>query len=130
MPNGNGARSAGEIVEDVLRDVREIVRGEVRLARAEMMEKVRRSGLAGAYLGGAAVVGLLSAGCFAAMCIALLALVMPVWLAALVMWVLFMCAAGAAFYMGREKLKNIEPVPQRTVQTVKDNLQWAKQRMT
>jgi len=75
-----GERSAGEIMQDVVRDVGEVVRGEVRLARAEMSEKARQAGKAGGFFGGAAVCGLMAVAAMVAAAIAGLALVMPLWL--------------------------------------------------
>jgi hypothetical protein len=123
-----GERSAGEIMQDVVRDVGEVVRGEVRLARAEMSEKARQAGKAGGFFGGAAVCGLMAVAAMVAAAIAGLALVMPLWLAALIMGVLLACIAGAMFAGGRAKMKEIQPVPERTVQTIKDDVQWAKHR--
>jgi len=125
-----GERSAGEIMQDVVRDVGEVVRGEVRLARAEMSEKARQAGKAGGFFGGAAVCGLMAVAAMVAAAIAGLALVMPLWLAALIMGVLLACIGGAMFAGGRAKMKEIQPVPERTVQTIKDDVQWAKQRTT
>ena len=76
----------------------------------------------------AAAAGLLAGGCFATACIAALALVMPVWLAGLIMGILFGAVAGVAFVIGRKRLEDVEIVPQQTVQTVKDDIEWAKQR--
>ena len=47
-----GERSAGDIIQDVMRDVSEVVRGEVRLAKAEVNEKVSQAGKAGGISGG------------------------------------------------------------------------------
>lgn len=130
MPNGNEERSPGAIVQDVLRDVGDIVQGEIRLARAEIGEKAKKAGKAGGYFGGAAVCGLLAGMSFTACGIAALALAMPVWLAALLMGVFLVCIAAAAYAGGRAKLKTVDPVPERTVETMRENIQWAKHRTT
>jgi len=130
MPIGTGERSPGDIVQDMLRDMSEIMRGEIRLARAEMLEKAQKGGKAGGLFGAAAVGGLLAAMALVTCCIAALAIVMPLWLAALIMGVLLALAACGAFLAGRKRFRSINPVPERTVATVKENLQWAKHRMT
>jgi hypothetical protein len=38
------------------------------------------------------------------------------------------CIGGAAYAGGRAKLRRVTPVPERTVQTIKDDVEWAKQR--
>jgi membrane glycosyltransferase len=123
-------RTAGEIMQDVLRGIGDVVRGEVRLARAELGEKARRFGAAGGWLGAAALSGLMAFAALVAAGIAALALAMPLWLAALLMAVFLACIAAAAYAGGRAKLKQIDPVPEQTVQTIKDDIEWAKHRTT
>jgi hypothetical protein len=119
----------GEIVQDILRDIQNMIRGEIRLARAELGEKARHAGKAGGMLGAAVLCGLLAAGCFVAACIAALALAMPIWVAALIMTVLLAAIGGACFAAGRTRLRQVDPVPRQTVQTLKDDVEWAKHRM-
>jgi len=123
-------RPASEIMQDVVRDVGEVVRGEVRLARAEMSEKVGKAGKAGGFFGVAAVCGLMATASLVGAAIAGLALMLPVWASALIVGVLLACIGGAAYAGGRSKLKAIDPVPEKTVQTIKDDVQWAKHRTT
>jgi len=125
-----GERSTGEIMQDVIRDVGEVVRGEVRLAKAEMVETARNAGTAGGFFGGAAVCGLMGVAALVVAAIAGLALLMPLWAAALIMGVLLACIGGAMYAGGRSKLKEVHPVPEKTVQTIKDDVQWAKHRTT
>jgi protein-S-isoprenylcysteine O-methyltransferase Ste14 len=128
MANTTGERSAGDIVQDVLRDVGEIVQGEIRLAKAELREQAGRAGQAGGLAGGAAVCGLLAGGCFAATCIAAMALAMPVWLASLLMCIFLVCAGAACYAGARARFKQIDPVPERAVRTAKETVEWAKNR--
>jgi protein-S-isoprenylcysteine O-methyltransferase Ste14 len=119
-------RSMGEIVQSILRDIQDVLRSEFRLARAEMTEKAQRAGKAGALIGGAAVGGLLAAAAVVATCIAALALVVPVWLASLIMTVVLGCVAAVCFFAGRAKLRRLSPVPEQTVETLKEDVEWAK----
>jgi Flp pilus assembly protein TadB len=125
-----GERSAGEILQDVLADVGQIVRGEIRLARAEIRQKAAKAGKAGGLLGGAAFCGLFAGACLVAACVAALALAMALWLAALVVAVLLGCGAVICFTAARSRFRRIDPVPELTVQTAKDTLEWAKHRTT
>lgn len=117
-----------DLVRNVLDDVSRLVRAEITLARTELKETARQVVRPGAVLAGAAIAGLLAAACFVATSIAALALVMPVWLGALVIGILLAIVAGAGFALGRTKLKGVDLVPQQTVQTIRENLQWAKDR--
>lgn len=121
-------RSLGEIVQDVLRDIQEVMRSELRLARTEMADKARQTGKAAGMLGGAAVVGLMALACLVVAAVAALALAMPVWLAALIVGLLLGIAGGVAYAAGRAKLRRVTPVPEQTVQTLKDDVEWARQR--
>ncbi|MBZ5580831.1 MAG: phage holin family protein [Acidobacteriia bacterium] len=121
-------RSLGEIVQDILRDMQNVIRSELRLARTEMTEKARRAGKAGGLLGAAAVSGLFAAACLVVTCIAALALAMPVWLAALLTAIFLACIAGACYAGGRSRLRKVNPVPEQTVQSVKEDIEWARQR--
>ena len=122
-------RSTGDIMQDVVHDFGDIVRAEMRLARAELIETAGRAGKAAGMMGGAAVSGLLAGMCLAATGIVLLAMIMPLWLAALIMAVILLLAAGAMFAMGRTQFGEINPKPERTVQTLKEDIEWAKHRV-
>jgi len=123
-------RSTGEILRDIARDFQDMVRAEIRLARTEITDKVQRAGKAGGLFGGAAFCGLMAGACFVVACIAALSLAMPLWLAALIMCVFLACIGGACYQGGRNRLKQIDPVPERTVATMKDTKEWANQRMS
>src|SRR4051794_41708345 len=110
-----GERSTGEIMQDVVRDLGEVVRGEVRLAKAEVAETARNAGKAGVFMGGAAVCGLMGLAALVAAGIAGLALMMPLWAAALIVGVLLVCIGGAMYAGGRAKLKEVHAVPEKTV---------------
>lgn len=117
-------------MQDVMRDVGEVVRGEVRLAKAELSEKAAKAGKAGGFLGVAALCGIMGFAALVTAGIAAMAMIMAVWLAALIMSVLLVCVGAAAYAGGKAKLKDVSLVPQRTVQTIKDDIQWAKHRTT
>jgi hypothetical protein len=122
-------RSLGEIVQDILRDFQNMFRDEIRLVRAEFGEKAQQFGKAAGVLGAAAVCGLLAVACLVTTGIAALALAMPVWLAALLMAIFLLCIGATCYAAGRAKLRHVDPKPQQTVQTLKDDVEWAKQRM-
>jgi hypothetical protein len=128
MPNVLEERTPGTIIQDALQHVGDVVRGEIRLAKAEMVEKGQKAGKAGGYMGGAALCGLLAAACLTAAFVALLATAMPLWVAAGLMFLFLVCIGAALYHGARLKLKTIDPVPHRTVQTMRENLQWTRQR--
>ncbi len=117
-----GQRSTGQIIQDVARDVRDMVRSELRLAKAELKETAAQAGKAGGMFAGAAVCGLFAVACLVATCIWALSLAMPWGIAALLMSILLVCIAGAMYAGGRSKMKQVNPVPERTVETLKEPL--------
>jgi uncharacterized membrane protein YqjE len=121
-------RSIAQIVQDTMRDVQDLVRSEIRLAKAEMEEKTRKAAKAGMLLGAGITVGFLALCCAVVACIAALAVVIPVWGAAIVMFVLLGITAGGAAAAGRSRLRNIDPKPQQTVQSIKEDFDWARRR--
>lgn len=121
-------RPLSEIVEQILHDLQQIFHEEVRLAASEMKEKARQSTKAGIFLGGAAFLGLLATLCLVTTCIVALAIVLPLWLAALLMAVVLGIGAGGAFLLGRMALEEVDTVPQRTVETLRDLTDWARTR--
>jgi len=125
-----GQESTGEIVQNVMRDVGEVVRGEVRLAKAEFSEKASKAGKAGGFFGAAALCGVMGFACLVLAAVAALALVMPVWGASLIVCVVLLIIAGGAYFSGKSKMKEVTPVPEKTVQTIKDDIEWAKHRTT
>jgi predicted membrane protein len=121
-------RSLPEIIQAILKDVESIIQAELRLARREIREKVGRLKNASIFIGVAALLGILGAACLVTACIAAIAVALPLWLSALIMWAVCCVLAGIGFVLAKSRLEQIDPVPHQTIQTVKENVEWAKQR--
>lgn len=119
-------RSATDIVQDLVQDLGNIVRAEIHLAKTEMTEKAAKAGRGAGMMGGAGVIGLLAGAALVTCCIAALAIAIPVWAAALIMAFLLGVIATAAFSAGRKQLKSVNPVPEQTARTIREDVQWAK----
>jgi uncharacterized membrane protein YqjE len=123
----NGERSVADVLQDILRNLQEIVRSEVRLARVEIRDETRRAVSSGMWIA-AGVVGALSAWMFLLWTVAyLLATRMSMWAATLVVAVVMACVGSVLLVGGIRRVKRIQPVPERTVESVKENLEWMKQ---
>jgi uncharacterized membrane protein YqjE len=123
----NGERSVADVLQDILRNLREMVRSEVRLAKVEIRDEARRAVSSGIWIA-AGVVGALSAWIFLLWTVAyLLATRMSMWAATLVVAVVIACVAGALIIGGIRRVKRIQPIPERTIESVKENLEWMKQ---
>jgi len=119
--------SVGELVRQLAEEAGTLVRQEVKLATVEMTEKAQESGKTVGIFGAASLLGLAGFAALTTCFIAALASAMPVWLAALVVTVLYLAAAGILALVGRERVKKgPSPVPEQTVQSIKEDVQWVK----
>jgi len=120
-------RSISSVLRDIVGNVQDIVRSELRLAKIEFGEEITKAKAAGILLGLSAAAGFIAV--FFALIAALfgLTLVMPNWAAALVIAVVLGVVALVMLSSGRKLLRKVHPLPKHTVDTVKENFQWAKQ---
>jgi uncharacterized membrane protein YqjE len=119
-------RSLADVVEDIIRNLQQIVRAEFRLAKTELSEKAQRAAKPASAFAAGAVLSLYGLGFLLLAVVYALSLVMPAWGAALVVGACLAIIGSILVSAGRQKLKQIDPVPQKTVETVKENVQWAK----
>lgn len=125
--------SIGDLFKRLSNDMMLLVRAELELFRVEMTEKTRDVGgrVAGSagMLSAAAVCGLFALGALTTTIILLLALVMPAWVAALIVTVAYGLAAAMMALRGKHQLEDIKaPIPKQTIETVKEDVEWAKTR--
>jgi uncharacterized membrane protein YqjE len=121
--------SIGALVKDLASETSTLVRQEIDLAKAEMTERGKRAGKGAGMLAAGAVVALLALGALTACVIAALDLVMATWLAALIVTVIYGVVAGVLAMTGRNQIREAAPpVPEQTIESVKEDVQWAKTR--
>ncbi|HEX6153093.1 MAG TPA: phage holin family protein [Solirubrobacterales bacterium] len=120
------SHSTGELVKQLSEQTTTLVRKEIELAKAELSEKGKVAGQGAGMFGGAAVVGLLALGVLTAMILALLDKAMDFWVAALIVTVLYGAIAAVLAISGRDRVKQATPPAEQTVETVKEDVQWAK----
>jgi len=121
--------SVPELVKNLSRDISDLVRQEIELARTEMMEKGKQAGIGVGMVGGAALMAAAALGGSMATMIIVLDLWMPLWLAALITTVLYGAVAAVLALRGRDELKQTgAPIPEKAKESVKEDIQWAKTR--
>lgn len=120
-------RSVSAVLQDILRNFQEIVRSEVRLAKAEVREEATKAKSAGLLIGIGTLSGIFAALFLLLMIVYALATVIPNWAASLIVAVALAIVAGIMLSAGRNRLKQIRPTLEDTKQSLKENLEWAKQ---
>ncbi|MFI8933230.1 phage holin family protein [Streptomyces sp. NPDC053474] len=127
-PPPSAAEPVGELVQRASQQLTDLVRGEMRLAQAEMKEKGKRYGKGGGLFGGAGLVGFLMLQALVATAIAALAVPLPVWAAGLVVSaVLGLVAALMAVTGKKEVSRAAPPVPEKTIENVKADVAEIKE---
>lgn len=119
-------RSFAELFQDILANVQEIIRSEFRLAKAEVREEAVKARRSVSMLGAGVFIGLYALGFLLLAAVYGLETVVPSWLAALIVGAAIAVAATVLLSIGRNRLKQVHPVPEKTVATLKENVQWAK----
>ena len=118
--------SVGELMSNVMKDLSTLVRQEMELAKAEVKAEAGKAAKGAGMLGGAGFAGYMV---LLFLSIALwqgLANVMDAGWAALIVAVLWAIIGGVLYANGRKKLKDVDPVPHRTVDTIKEDAEWLK----
>jgi cytochrome c-type biogenesis protein CcmH/NrfG len=121
-------RSFGELLGELSEDVSTLMRQEVRLARAEMSQTLRRTTTDAVKLGAGALVALAGGlTVVAALVLGLIALGLAAWVSALIIGALLGVIGYVMLRNGLQDLKRVDPTPHRTVETLRDDLQWVKE---
>jgi Putative Actinobacterial Holin-X, holin superfamily III len=120
-------RSLPELLRQLSQEITQLLKQEIELAKAEFGEKGRQAGKGAGLLGSAGVIGLGAVGALTACFILALNAVMPAWLAALIVAVVYGVVAAILAMQGRNRIRQATPpVPEQTVETLKEDVQWAK----
>jgi uncharacterized membrane protein YqjE len=125
----------GELFKRLTSDMTLLVRQEFELLRTELAEKGKRAGAqagqGAGLLSAAAVCGFMALAALTTTVVLLLAQVMPAWVAALIVTVVYGAIAGISAIAGKHKLDELrEAVPRETIETVKEDVEWAKTRIS
>jgi uncharacterized membrane protein YqjE len=123
-------RSLPELLKQLSQETTQLVHQELELAKAELQQKGKQAGAGAGMFGGAGALGLAALGALTACFILALDLIMPAWLAALLVAVVYGIIAFVLVKQGQAKLKQATPpVPEQTIETVKEDVEWAKTQM-
>jgi nitrate/nitrite transporter NarK len=120
--------SPGELAAEVAKDMSTLVRQEVALAKAELQQEAKTAGTAFGAFGGAGFAGYFVLVFLSLAMMWALGSKMALGWAALIVAGVWAVVAGVLALLGRSKLKAFNPKPERTIETVKEDVQWAKTR--
>ena len=120
-------RTLGQLVSDASRDVSELVRYEIALAKAEVQQDIKRGVTAGGMFGGAVVLVLYATVALLIAAGLALSEVLPGWLAFLIVALALLLLAGILAVIGRAQINRIKP-PERTIRSAKETLAVVRNR--
>jgi len=113
-------RSVGSLISEVTTDLSTLMRQELDLAKAEMQQEAAKTGKAAGMLGGAGFAGYLVALFLSLALWAALANGMDEGWAALIVAAIWAVVGAVLYVTGRKKLREVQPKPERTVDTLKE----------
>jgi uncharacterized membrane protein YqjE len=118
--------SVGELLSEVTSDVQKLFRQEMELAKAEIREEASKTGKAAGVYGGAGFAGYMVA-VFLSLTVAFtLGAWIPLGWAALIVTVVWAVIGAVLYPMGRSRMRNVSPRPEQTIETLKEDAQWAR----
>lgn len=120
-------RSIGELVSQMTSDFSALVSTQIELAKVEIKEEVARAGKGAGMLGGAAVAGLMALLLLSFAAAWGLSEIVPEGVAFLIVGVVYVAVAAVLFLRGKEQVKSATPVVPTTVETLKEDVEWARQ---
>lgn len=119
--------SLGELFADLSRETSTLVRQEVTLAKTEISEKVSSAGKDVGYVVAGGVLAHIGLLAIVAAVIVGLAALMPLWASALLVGLVLAGIGGGLAMKGMNNLKAVNPVPNETVESLKEDAKWAKE---
>jgi Putative Actinobacterial Holin-X, holin superfamily III len=129
VADGASGQPTAELIKQLSEQTTTLVRQELELARAELAVKGKQAGLGAGMFGGAGLFGLYAVGALTACLILALTEAVDGWLAALIVAAVYGAIAGVLALTGKTKVRQgTPPVPEQTVESVKEDVEWTKQR--
>ena len=120
--------STGQLIGQLTEQISRLVRDEARLAQAEVTQKAKRLGVGAGLFGGAGLVAFFGQAVLIAAVVLALALVVPGWLAALIVAVVLFAVAGVLALVGKKDVeKGTPPVPTEAIASTRTDIQTVKE---
>ena len=130
VPTPPADRSTADLVKEASELASRLVRDELRLARLELRDKGRRMGLGVGLVTGGGLVAFYGVGALVAAAVLAVALVLPAWLAALIVGVALLAVAGVLALIGRWELRRgSPPLPEEALDSLKRDVRAIREKV-
>ena len=126
MQQAPEGKSIGELFSDLSRETTELIRQEMRLATTELTRKAKHAGREVMWLALGAAIAYAGFLVLLAAAVAAVAIFLPAWVAALVVGLVVAVIGGVLVQQGISALKNVDLAPRQTIETLKEDKEWAK----
>jgi uncharacterized membrane protein YqjE len=123
---GSNGRTVGEVLQDIVANIQEIVRSEFRLAKVEVQEETAKAVHSSIPVVIGVLLALYALGFILLAAVHALTIVVDAWLAALIVGFVLLVISMILVSVGRKRFKQVKVVPEKTVGSMKENVQWAK----
>jgi uncharacterized membrane protein YqjE len=121
-----GGPSIAGLLQEIVGNVQGIIRSEVRLAKTEVKEDVSAMVRAAALLVAGAVLGMYALGIILLFVVYLLRGPLPDWAAALIVGLVVAAVASVLVALGLNRIKSVNPAPDQTISSIKEDVQWVR----
>jgi hypothetical protein len=126
VQNAQNSRAMAEVLQDIVGNIQEIIRSEFLLAKAEISEETAKAARSSIPLAVGLVLALYAFGFILLAIVHALSAVVDAWLASLIVGVAVLVVSVILVSVGRKRFQQVKVVPEKTIETMKENVQWAK----
>jgi uncharacterized membrane protein YqjE len=123
----SGGASIAGLLQDIVSNIQGIIRSEIRLAKAEVREDASTIGKGAGMLVAGAVLAIYAVGILLLCAVYALSGAIPSWAAALIVGLVVAAIAGVLVGIGLGRVKSVNPAPDQTIHSIKEDVQWVKQ---
>lgn len=119
--------SVGQLMTQLTEQTSRLIRDEMLLAKVELKNSAKHAGVGAGLFGGGGILALLGLGALVTAAIAGLALVLALWLAALIVGIVLLLIASVTALLGKKQIQQGTPDMQRTIDSVKHDVQHVQE---
>jgi len=123
-------KSMGDLFGDLSSELAALVRTQTELAKTEIRNQTEKAKRAAGAFGGATVAAYMALLLLSFAAAWGLSEIVPEGVAFLIVGLVYAAVAAVLFVMGRERMREMSLVPEETVDEMKEDVQWARQKIS